>query len=49
MLGDVFWENLIDVHTVHFDMRADSEWERKIRWNMTITHTSPFSLYSFQK
>lgn len=54
MLGDVFWENLIYVHTEHFDMRADSEWERKIKWNMTVTHTTPFSLFrlslhSFQK
>lgn len=31
MLGDVFWENLIYVNTVHFDMRADNESERKIK------------------
>lgn len=54
MLGDVFWEYFIYVHTVHFDMRADTEWERKNKWNMIVTHTGPFSLsrlslYSFQK
>lgn len=31
MLGDLLGENLIYVHTVHFDMRADSEWKGKLR------------------
>lgn len=52
MSGDVFWEYLIYVKRVHFDMKAGSEWERKAKGNLTVPQKVPFSfsilsLYSF--
>lgn len=44
MSGDVFWEYLIYVKFVCFDMKAESEWERKVKGNMTVPHKIPFSL-----
>lgn len=38
MSGDVFWEYLIYVKFVCFDMRVESEWERKVKGNMTVPH-----------
>lgn len=40
----MFWEYLIYVKCVRFDVRVDSEWERKVKGNMTVPHKVPFSL-----
>lgn len=44
MSGDVFWEYLIYVKFVSFDMKVESEWERKVKGNMTVPDKIPFFL-----